>query len=138
VSAEPAPLQFGVLSGCQAAQRDTILTVRNTGEQNITLESIVAASPFAVMGLSSPVVVPVGETHDLSVRFAPVTPGVYAEQIGIAYSYAGCEDTLWMPVSGELRGVPVEIATANDTTICAGSSAVLWAKGGVQYRWEPT
>lgn len=138
VSAEPVPLQFGVLSGCQAAQRDTILTVHNTGGQDITLESIVTASPFAVTGLPSPVVVPVGGTHDLAVRFAPVTPGVYAEQLGIAYSYAGCEDTLWTPVAGELRGIPVEITTAGDTTICAGGSAALWAEGGVQYRWEPT
>jgi gliding motility-associated-like protein len=31
-----------------------------------------------------------------------------------------------------------EIIAGNDTTICPGQSAILWASGGVSYNWEPT
>lgn len=53
----------------------------------------------------------------------------------VAVSHYGCADSMQVPVTVYSNN---PIAVRNDTVICIGSSAELWAKGGMYYAWTPT
>ncbi|MDG5800576.1 PKD domain-containing protein [Marinilabiliaceae bacterium ANBcel2] len=61
-------------------------------------------------------------------------PGTYNISL-IAEHHLGCKDT------AEIKSVTAhplpEISISNDTIICAGDNATLWASGGVSYSWYP-
>lgn len=137
VSVTAATVDLGILSGCAHAIRDTSVTIRNTGERDITLTSASIAAPFLVLNLDTPVLLQPQESYRLMIRFAPSSVGFYREQLLLGYQYEQCNETVVAELSGELRGVPIAVDASTDTAICAGTSLQLWARGGTTYRWEP-
>ncbi len=83
IQAMPDPLDYGKV--CLGTFKDLPLTIKNTGECNLTVSGIAFSSPE--FKLSSPVafpfVIPPGGMRDVMIRFEPTSTGVKSAKITI-------------------------------------------------------
>ncbi|MEO6724651.1 MAG: choice-of-anchor D domain-containing protein, partial [Blastocatellia bacterium] len=79
----PDPLDFGKV--CLGTFKDLPLTIKNTGDCNLTVSNITSNSPeFTLPGLPPlPIVIPPGGMRDVIVRFIPTSTGVKSAKITI-------------------------------------------------------
>jgi hypothetical protein len=97
--------------------RDTVIRVVNTGTGPVMLSSASFTGPFTVISPSLPVWIGEGDTLALTVRFAPLGPGMFDGKTTI--TPAPCGTPASVTLHGE-RLSPAEIAAdvATDTVIC--------------------
>jgi|GEM_PF-587404 len=71
----PDPLDFGKV--CLGTFKDLPLTIKNTGECNLTVTGITSSLPeFTLVGVTFPIVIPPGGMRDVTIRFAPTSTGL--------------------------------------------------------------
>lgn len=96
--------------------RDSTLAVVNTGTAPISIEDIRVAPPFEIVEADLPAELSPGDTLRIRVRFAPSTPGDYAQEIRI--STGPCD----VPAAATLRGrrtdpAVIDIRISDEPTI---------------------
>src|SRR5262249_31934462 len=77
------PLDFGKV--CFGTFKDLPLTIKNTGDCNLTISNITSNSPeFTLPALPPlPIVIPPGRMRDVIVRFTPASTGMKSGKITI-------------------------------------------------------
>ncbi len=119
LASTPASLRFG---GIVVGQTETLLvTVTNNGQTSATISGItVGNSEFTTSSLSLPLVLPAGQSVDLSVSFTPTAKGWTGSTI--KFSSNASNPTLTLEVGG--TGLSKELVTASPTIVSFGQVAI--------------
>ncbi len=114
----PATLHFGdVVVG----QTETLLvTVTNNGETSVTVSSVTASSDFATSNLGLPLVLPPGQSFEVSVMFTPAATGWKGGSV--VFTSTASNPTLDLGVGG--TGVKSEGLTASPSSVSFGQVAI--------------
>jgi Abnormal spindle-like microcephaly-assoc'd, ASPM-SPD-2-Hydin len=115
LTASPSILRFG---GVDVGQTETlIITVTNGGSTSTTLsEASVTDAVFATPNLALPLIVPAGQSVDVSVSFTPKTTGWTGGMI----KFSGSSSTSDLSVQAGGSGVDSQAVTATPSTVSFG------------------
>jgi hypothetical protein len=119
LTASPSILRFG---GVDVGQTETlIVAVTNGGSKSITLSEVsVTDAAFAAPNVSLPLVVPAGQSVDVSVTFTPKTTG----WTGGVVKFSGSSSTSTLSVQTGGSGVDSQAVTASPSTLSFGQVPV--------------
>jgi ASPM-SPD-2-Hydin domain-containing protein len=112
----PAGLRFGAVV---VGHTETMLvTVTNNGETSVTVSGMaVSSSVFTTSSLSLPLVLPAGQSFNLSVSYTP-TAAVMTGTNKISFSSDASNPTLVLEVGG--RGVSIEVLSVTPSIVGFG------------------
>ncbi len=119
LKATPSILQFGVVD---VGQTETlIVTVTNGGSTSVTLSKVsMTEAAFAAPNLALPLVVPAGQSVDVSVSFTPKTTGWTGGMI----KFSGGSSTPTLSIQTSASGVDSQAVTASPSTLSFGQVPV--------------
>lgn len=119
LTASPSIMRFGSVDVGQT--ESLLLTLTNGGATSVTWSQVsVTDAVFATPNLTLPLVVPAGQSVDVSISFTPTTTGWTGGMI--AFSGSSSTPTLSVQVGG--GGVDNEAVTAAPSTLSFGQVAV--------------
>ena len=102
IDVTPSSLDFGAVTSGQS--KDLTLTVRNSGNAILTVNSITSSNPrFALASLSTPFNVGAGASQVATIRFSPTSAGTQSGTLTIA-SNDPAKPSLTMNVTGNGAG----------------------------------
>ncbi len=114
LSATPSTMDFGNALLCgDSSQKDSVIVFRNSGDEDIVLQSAQFNAPFSVVGNPFPLTIPPSETADLTVRFAPATAGPANTELSVRYTSGSCDDNVRFALSGTGRDAEVTLLNGN-------------------------
>ncbi len=93
ISTDRSSVDFGKALSCNAAQRDTTITVTNQGNAEATINPALVAAPFSVVAPSLPATIPAGEELEITIRFVPTT-GTFNDELRLPFAAGSCVDTM--------------------------------------------
>ncbi len=93
ISTDLSSVDFGKALSCNAAQRDTTITITNQGNAEATINPALVAAPFSVVAPSLPATIPAGEELEITIRFDPTT-GTFNDELRLPFSSGSCVDTM--------------------------------------------
>ncbi len=102
ISTDLSSIDFGNTLSCNAAQRDTTITISNQGNAEATINPALVAAPFSVVAPSLPATIPPGEKLELTLRFDPTT-GVFADELRLPFAAGSCVDTMRVTLSASVE-----------------------------------
>ncbi len=94
VSANLGVVNFGQAFYCEAAPRDTVVIVSNTGTAPLDLGNVVITAPFQSLYPTGTQRLLPGDTAHFVIRYTPAGAGVFASDFEIPYVSGTCEGTL--------------------------------------------
>ena len=101
LSATPSTLDFGNALLCgETSEKDSVIVFRNSGDEDVVLQSAQFNAPFRVVGNPFPLTIPPGESANLTVRFAPTVPGPANTELSVRYTSGSCDDNVRFALSG--------------------------------------
>lgn len=114
---EPANLLIDIppLSACESSH-DTTLIVRNPSSTDVTVDSVIPTRGIELPDALFPIVIPAGDSIELTVRFAPVSSGVSSERL--RFYFSPCSDSVDVIVNGSTQGI---VATTNTDILDFGT-----------------
>ncbi|MBK9248326.1 MAG: choice-of-anchor D domain-containing protein [Ignavibacteria bacterium] len=125
VTANPTPLQFPALSGCESF-RDTTIVLENTSVVDVRIDSASGGGMFKVTAPALPFTLKAGEKRDVTIRFEPTITG--AIQNDLQFVYSPCSKRVTMQFSGNKQGASFAVADtldAGEIIACAKQSATV-------------
>jgi hypothetical protein len=132
IDVSPASLDFGTVTVGQS--KDLSLTVRNTGNAPLTINSVASSNPrFAVASPAVPFNVAAGSQQALTIRFSPTTAGSQTGTLTIASNDpARASLTVGLSGSGVAPAGPqtvvlkVDDGTFESSVSCTGAGVVCY------------
>lgn len=103
VSSSPTTIDFGSSAACDIVERDTTIVVHNNGTAPIDVVAALLPVSYSIIAPSLPATVAVGDSMVITVRYMPVTPGLFAGDIRFPYRSGTCQDTMRVTVRGDHR-----------------------------------
>ncbi|MBC8144396.1 MAG: choice-of-anchor D domain-containing protein [bacterium] len=115
----PNSVNFGTVRPGEFADRT--ITVRNSSTRQIAGSVGATVLPFIVTSGSGPFILAAGQSHTITMRFAPTSNGVYNDTLAIAYTDSGFARTRNVMVSGRADS---SVVVRNDTTLTVTPSVL--------------
>ncbi len=94
-------VDFPILPRCAQPYADTVIVIRNEGTATVRFDSIRIAPPFQLLSpLSFPQFRIPGDSLVLRLRFAPVSDGVFTQNVKVYYETAQCQASVQLVLNG--------------------------------------
>lgn len=97
----PSVVDFGSMLDCVPEARDTVVTVRNSGTNNMTLLVATAAAPFSILSPLADTLLLPGQSVEVHVRYNPPSIGVHNTVVKLPFITGTCKDTLRLTIRGK-------------------------------------
>ncbi len=107
-------MNFGSMLSCDAAERDTTITIHNTGSGTIAVRASIA-EPFQILSdisLTKPAIIRPGEAYKIDLRFTAPTNGVFTEELVLPYEGGSCSGEMRIPVIATRTAPVARISTS--------------------------
>lgn len=108
----PSVVDFGTMLNCQATPKDTTVTLRNSGTNDLTLEVGIATAPFTIISPSTPTVLKPTESVQVRVRFDPTVEGNFNSVIKLPFISGTCKDSLRLTCRGKRVSAAIALQPA--------------------------
>lgn len=112
-SLQPTSVDFGTVLTCIPVKPDTVINVRNSGTNSLTLQPGVVAAPFRFLFPTEPVIIPPNGTVQVQVEFDPQTNGIFSETGILSFTSGDCTDSFRVTLRGQRAQPDVSLSATS-------------------------
>ncbi|MBL7999873.1 MAG: choice-of-anchor D domain-containing protein, partial [Candidatus Kapabacteria bacterium] len=99
-STDKQSIPYGVSLACSGSvQWDSVVTIRNTGTDKMTVTSATVGSAFSIVTPTFPQDINPGASLPVTVRYAPVSQGTFSDDVRFAFTAGTCTNEIRVPLS---------------------------------------